>query len=267
MPEIDRRFTTMSLEHDSTHDAVLLAANSMILNGREDYEQGDYMVSIAKGVIDNDLDLKAEILAAYDNLDIINIKNNLEQSYANVGIEINTPPFWRLIAPNYYTDLLEGNPTVEGSFNPYDGGSCSFDQSTFNTFAIPHVFESWIETSKFIALNLAGDVSIWTKVFDSYYRPGAKLLDIEQLRELLLDGPVNLPYNGKLGDHNLTAGTDYYIVVRRDTGWRLTTGCDGGFLPFGRKLASDDEGASWIGHDNNTSWFRKSGLKMFGVSI
>ncbi len=90
------------------------------------------------------------------------------------------------------------------------------------------------------------------------------MLDITALREIILDNPIRLSYNGFLGDsHGLTAGTEYYMRIRKDDDFTLSTGCEGGFLPFGRKLASDDEGLNWIGHDNNTPWFRKSGIKMF----
>lgn len=263
MPALSKRFTEMNLEEAGEHDAVLALVNSMILYDRSEAEQGDYIVSIANGVIGDDQDLKAEIADTIAILPIIQIKNNLETRYAELGMDINVPPLWRLGFPDYYVDLLERDSIEQGSFNLDDSAGCSFDMSTYNMFAIPHVFESWIETSRYLALNLAGgDISIWTRIFNGYDRPGAKLIEIEELREILLDG--NMVYNGMLGDHSLSSGTDYYIVISNDTGWALSTGCDGGLLPFGRKLASQDGGLNWIGHDNITPWFRKSGLKIRG---
>ncbi len=264
MPVLEKRFAGMSLQKDSTSDAALALVSSMILQDMDTAEQADYTSRISTGITENDLGLKSEILELYNTLPLLTIKENLESSYLAAGIEIDTPPIWRLLDyPAYYVDLLESNHISQGSFNLNDSAGCSFDMSTYNRFAIPHVFKSWIETSKYIATNLDGDLSIWTRGFNGYDRPGAKILDVEELRENLLDG--SLIYNGMLGDHNLTEGTEVYFVVTRDTGWALTTGCDGGLLPFGRKLASQDGGENWIGHDNNTVWFRKSGLKIIGI--
>jgi hypothetical protein len=257
MPTADR-FGTMDLENDSTGDQVLALTSSMVLHGRTgDGEAGDFMSTISTGIINNDLVLKAEILESYGELPLIRIKNNLESSYSHA------PKFWRLMAPDYYMDLLENDQIITGSFNLGDTAGCSFDQSTFNTFAIPYVFESWIEISEYLALNISGDISIWTHTFDGYDRPGTKILDIEQLREKLLDS--DLEYHGKLGDHGLTVGTWYYIYITRDENFTLSTGCDGGLLAFGRKLASQDNGETWIGHDNDSFWFKYSGVVAQGL--
>jgi hypothetical protein len=265
MPSTDKRFTEMSIENDGTHDAILQMFAAVSLHNKNDAETGDFIRQVSTGVIENDLVLKAEIMSIYDQIPIFDVVNNLKASYGeNTGI----PPIWRLgFHPDYYAKLIENSQTVTGSFNIYDSGSCSFDQSTFNMFAIPHVFESWIELSDFIALNIVGDISIWTKGFDQYDRPGTKILDIQQLRENLLNGPVNLPYNGKLGDHGIVANAQYYVVIRRDENFTLTTSCGGGLLPFGRKLASQDGGLNWIGYNNNSTWFKYSGLRIFGINI
>ena len=269
MPILTQRFTEMNLEQAGIHDAVLALSNSMILYGRTEAEQGAYMVNIANGVIDDNLTLKSEIAATIDVLPLIQIKNNLESRYLSLGMNISVPPIWNLGAPSYYADLLERTPVVTGTFNLSDNTTCSFDQATYNTFAIPHVFDATndIESGKYIALNIDHDISIWTKGIhpvDGYLMPGTKVLDITALKEIILDNPVKLSYNGLLGSsHGLTNGTDYYIVIRSDANFTLSTSCEGGLLPFGRKLASQDEGLSWIGHNNATPWFRKSGVKMF----
>lgn len=264
MPPLTQRFTEMNLEQAGIHDAVLALINSMILYGRTEAEQGDYIVAIANGVIINDLALKAEIAATIDLLPLITIKNNLESRYAELGLLMEVPPIWHLGAPEYYADLLERIPVITTTFNLDDNTNCNFDTGGYNTFAIPHIFTSGIETSKYIALNFTGDISIWTRAFDTYDRPGVKLLDIAQLKEVLLNDPVKLPYNGLLGEHSLTPG-EYYIVIKRDADFMLNTSCEGDLLPFGRKLATADDGLNWIGHDNITPWFRKSGVKMYAT--
>lgn len=264
MPILTQRFTEMNLEQAGIHDAVLALSNSMILYGRTEAEQGAYMVSIANGVIADDVALKTEIATTIDVLPLIQIKNNIESRYLELGLNISVPPIWNLGAPAYYADLLERTPIVQSTVNLADNTTCSFDQATYNTFAIPHIFGAEIETSKYIALNFTGEISIWTRGFDVYDRPGVKLLDITKMDEIILDNPLAMIYNGLLGaGHSLTGGTDYYIVIRSNTNFTLSTSCEGGLLPFGRKLASQDEGLNWIGHNNSTPWFRKSGVKMF----
>lgn len=267
MPALTQRFTEMNLEQDGTHDAVLALTSSMILYGRTPAEQGDYMGSIANGVIANDLTLKAEIASTIEELPLMTIRSNLMGRYAELDMSTDMPPIWRLGAPDYYADLLENVHSVTGTFNLSDTGTCSFDQSTFNTFAIPHVFDSGIETAKYIALNIQGDeISIWTRD-ESNDVPETKLVDIEKLDEILLSDPVTLIYNGMLPDsHSIDSSTDYYIVTRSDTDFTLSTACgniDPFFLPFGRKLAKDEDGANvWEGNNNNTPFWRKSGIKV-----
>lgn len=217
------------------------------------------MVTLADAIINNDLSVKADILAVYDQLPIMTIKENLENSFGSL------PPFWRLIVPDL-SDLLENEHTLQGSFNIYDSMGCSFDSTGYNTFAIPHKFKSWFELSKYLAANLDGNLSVWTHVFNGYDRPGSKIFDIERLSREMMQGPVSLQYNGVIGEHSDISGTEVYIVINRETAWRLTTACDGGLLPFGRKLASNDNGQNWIGWNNNTSWYRKSGVMMYGLN-
>ncbi len=154
--------------------------------------------------------------------------------------------------------------TVQMTFNLEDTNGPTFDAPGYNLFAIPHIFENGIETSRYIALNFTGQISIWTHIFADYDRPGEKILKIDRLSEVVLHDPITLPYNGFLGGHDLVAGEWYYIVIRRDEEFRLNTGSLL-LLPFGRKLASKNEGVSWIGWDNNTSWYRKSGVIMSTV--
>ena len=67
-------------------------------------------------------------------------KPQAESKYLELDTTIDTPPFWRLKAPGYYADILERTPVLQISHNLGLDNNCSFDQSTFNTFAIPIVF-------------------------------------------------------------------------------------------------------------------------------
>jgi len=165
------------------------------------------------------------------------------------------------------TDLEDREPVVQFTFNLDDSNGCSFDSSGYNKFAIPHVFTIGIELSNYLALNFTGEISIWTKGLhlDGYFAPGYKLLDITQIYPVVLTNPITLIYNGLLGNHSLISGQEYYIVIERPEAFRLNTGCEGGILPFGRKLASKNGGADWIGHNNITPWYRKSGVIMYGT--
>jgi hypothetical protein len=265
MPSLDKRFTEMNLELAGIHDAVLALTNSMILYGRSEAQQGDYIVQIANGVISNNLTLKAEIALTFEELPLITIKDNLENRYAELGLTMDVPPIWNLGAPDYYADLLERIPFVISTFNLTDNTNCNFDQSTFNTFAVPYIFDSGIENSRYIALNFTGDISIWTVGVDGNGdpAPGTELLKITQLKEVILDDPIKMVYNGFLGNnHGLIGGVEYYIKIRRDEHFTLSKGCGGYRLYNAYTLASDDEGATWIGHDNNADrFFYFSGVK------
>jgi hypothetical protein len=258
-------FASISLNDSDLDAAKLAVASAAILKARSN--QTDFMVEIAQAIkSENTTAIEAELSATINSLQILDISNNLKTKYESLNQSWVYPPMHIAAGyPDYYEDLLTRTPVVTGTFNLDDNTTCSFDQSTYNLFAIPHVFDSTndIESSKYIATNLDKDLSIWSKGthVNGHLAPETKLLDITQLREIILDNPKKMKYNGLLGDnHGLTNGTDYYIVTRSDTDFTLSTGCEGGLLPFGRKLASQDEGLNWIGHDNNTPWFRKSGL-------
>ncbi len=262
MPALSKRFTEMNLEEAGEHDAVLALVNSMILYDRSEAEQGDYIIEIANGVIENDQDLKTEIADTIAILPIVQIKNNLETRYTELGMDIDVPPFWRLGYPDYYVDLLERDPIAQGSLNSASTSGCSMDLP-YKRYAIPAVFESWIETSNYIASNLGGNISIWTRGThaDGYDAPETKIMDVEQLREKLLDS--SLYHHGMIENHSLQSGDEVYFVAEKETGWILSKGCNADLLPFGRVLASHDGGETYIGHDNNTLFFRR-GLSITG---
>jgi hypothetical protein len=264
LPETGMKFSEMSLQGDASGDGVLGMINSVIAQGRTGPEQNDYMIEIANRILIEDATLKTELETAISEMLVYKVVMNLRAKYSSLNLGEKAPPMWDFSPHAYYADLLDREYAVQGSFNIDDTGSCAGDISDSNLWAVPHVFASWIETSKYLALNIEGDVSIRARTFDVYDRPGEVILSVEKIREIML-GDASFAYNGYLGNHGLTQGTDYYIVIRRDEDFALSTGCAGGLLPFGRKLASNDEGVTWVGHNNDTPWYRNSGLRMYGV--
>ena len=265
LPSPGKKFTEMNLENSDIGDAILAIFNSMVLqNGIGD--PGDYMTRFSIGVIENDLDMKTAIQATFNTLPLLQIKNNLEARYLELGMDIPAPPLWRLGAPDYYAYLLETTQEIQGSFNIEDGTTCSMDTG-YKRYAIPHILESWFETSNFLAANFQDgvSVSIWSRGVHGggYDAPGINLLDITELREKLLDSSLN--FHGMLGDHGLSTGDEVYFVLESETAFVLSVGCEGGLLPWGRKIASNDGGLTYIGWNNNTEFFRKSGLKFEGI--
>lgn len=262
MTDDGTRFSEMTLQGSEIADAVLGLVDSMIANSRSSSEQNSYMIDIADGVIADDQTLKTSVLAQIEALPLMRIVNNLRNKYDSLGLGRISPPIWKLGAPDYYDDLLVRVPVSQGSLNSASTSGCSMD-IPYKRYAIPNVFESWIETSNYIASNLGGDVSIWTRGThaDGYDAPGTKILDVEQLREKLLDS--SLPHHGMIENHNLQSGDEVYFVAEKEIGWTLTKGCNADLLQFGRILASNDGGTTYIGWDNNSLFFRR-GLSITG---
>lgn len=258
MPFIDSRFASLSIENDSTADAISLMYSLVTLSYPD---PGALIVSVANGVKENDLDLKADILGVYDQIPISQVIDNLKASYGELT---KIPPIWKLgFHPDYFADLIENEHTLQGSHNIDSYSGCNVDLP-YKTYAVPRVLDSWIELSKYLATNLDGELSIWTRDFDQHDRPGTKILDVERMEGITLDGPANLIYNGKLGEHSLIEGQEIYFVVTREAGWYLSKGCNATLLPFGRLLASNDGGQNWVGWDNNSLFWRR-GSSDFGL--
>jgi hypothetical protein len=272
MQTLIRKFTEMNLETSGIHDAVLCLTNSMILWEKTPAEQLACISNISQGVINNDLTLKAEIAGIYELLPLIRIKDNLKARYLELGLEINVPKIWNLSYsnlvpryPSYYSDILERDPVVQISHNMDLNRNGSFDQTTYNTFAIPIVFPDEILTSNYIAFNFPPDsqVSIWTKSNDAYPVPLSKRQDITALKEIMIK-PL-MRYNGMLDADNMPVpGVEYYLVIRKDTDFVLSKNSEGSALPFGQVLASDDEMITWIGK-NTTDFFTRD-IKYFTIN-
>jgi hypothetical protein len=263
MPATTVKFSQMTLQGDTQADAILAIVNSMVTNGRNGNEQNSYMLNIARGVLNNDLVLKADIQNQINALPIKTIKTNLENVYTDLGIGPRCPPIWDLSPHNEYADLLFRTPTILESFNLNSSVLCTFDTNGYNSFAYPVVFNNIEDLGKYIAteLNADGDYSIWSvgtyNQGVDYLGPSIQLVTIEQLNEVLLE-PA-LIYNGFLGNHGLINGEQYFIVqFFDDLNHRPTHTCDGDMVPFGRILATvDNNWSAAIGWNNTTSWFRR----------
>jgi hypothetical protein len=259
-------FNKMSLQGDTTSDAQMAVFSFHVAGGRTGSGQNDYLREVANGILENNLVLKQSIQDDFSTMKFVNTRNNLRNKYTEIGLGAIFPKIELLpFVPFYYGDLFNRTPIVRSEFNIGDFSTCTADtDASYTLFAIPHIFSTGIELSKYLATNLNGDISVWTRGFDIYDRPGTEVLNVQKLREVILDSPEKLAYNGFLGNsHGLVPGTEYYIVI--ETTGPLSTAGEGGLLPFGRKLASNDGGATWIGNENDTPWWRKSGVVLYTI--
>lgn len=290
MPSLVSTFTDLSIEGDSTDDAVLVGVNSLLLYGRDEFTQMDFMSRISTALKNDASDdiatLKAEVVSNGENLSLVQVKLNLESSYAGLGRTVYSPPFWNLIDsdcdgtmngedPDSYVEILERDPIIQGSVNILDGTTARFDSDGFNWFAIPFIFDGSIGAAQYFSTNVNGDyLSIYSNKFDVYDLPDVEVLSIQRLRENYFgntltdatgDSISGLPnaFQGYIGGHSLVPGQKYWIVIHSDENYRPTfSGSGSGLVPFARKLASTD-GINWIGSDQNTAWFRQRGIKAY----
>jgi hypothetical protein len=250
-------FSSILLNNGDENAAKLAVASAAILQARSD--QSDFMIEISQAIINGNTD--AVVLELSNNMSILpifQVHKNLKGKYESLNALWNYPPMHTVLGlSDYYGDLINRDPVVQISHNMELTGSLSFDQNTFNTFAVPIIFENEILTSNYIAFNFPPDsqISIWTKSADAYPVPDTKLQDITALREILLKPMMS--YNGMLDSDNMpTPGVEYYIVIRKDTDFVLSKNGSGPALPFGQVLASDDEMVSYIGL-NVTAFFTR----------
>lgn len=284
---IEGSFTDMSIDSTGDANAFLLAANITLLEGKSVAEQTELLEDIGDDLLDGVIDdpnVISEIQTGSQNIQLVQVKNNVKNRYTELGQDITVPAFWNFLDSDgdgslnkddadSFVELMERIPTLRRTLNLDDTCSASFDTNGFNWFAIPFRFDSSITLSNYIGLNLEGDISIYTRTFDVYDKPGTLVFTPTKIKDNFFQGEFedttgdtysNLPYgfHGSLAGHNLVPGTDYYIVIRREESWRLSKSCSGPLTVFGRVLASMD-GVDWIGFDNSTPFFRRQGIKMF----
>lgn len=245
----------MTLTGDSLDDAKLVLVNSTIALDKNGPEQGSFMREIAEDIYSGVFALRGNINDISANLEIKIIKDNLDNYYLDRSLAYDCAPVWTLPGiPGYYADLLGRTPAVLDSANTGYVSSAPIDTPDFNIFAYPVEFTSGM---KYIALNLAGTLSIWAvKVCpDGYSCPASKVADLSLLNEVLLNDPVNLQYN-YLVVGSVSIG-QYFIVQEFETNSQPSKLTEGDMAPFGRNMASSDM-VDWIGWDNVTNWYRRS---------
>lgn len=266
-------FGSISLNDGDLDAAKLAVASAAILKARSN--QTDFMVEIAQAIKNEDTTaIELELSDTIRSLKLLYISNNLKSKHEELEETWIYPPM-HIAAnfPDYYDDLLTRTPVVTGTFNLDDSRMCMPDhrpaglgnQLLTERYAIPHTFDATndIESSRYIALNLTGYISIWTSEMhvNGHLAPGTKILDISELKEIILDDPVKMSYNGFLGDsHGLVSGTKYYIVITRDEDFYLSKGCSGGDGSF--TLQSIDGGANWYGNGLDKEYYNNSGVKI-----
>lgn len=253
-------FSSITLNDGDLDAAKLAIASAAILQARSN--QTDFMTEISEAIKNENTDaVETELASNIEVMPIYTVVKNMRSKYDELGHVWIYPPMHTVAGfADYYDDLLTRVPVEQGSLNSANTSGCSMDLP-YKRYAIPVVFESWIETSNYIASNLGGNVSIQTRGthVDGYDAPGTEIMDVEQLREKLLDS--TLQHHGMIENHSLLSGDEVYFVAEKETGWILSKGCNADLLPFGRVLASHDGGVTYIGHDNNSLFFRR------GISI
>jgi hypothetical protein len=251
----------MSITGDTTADAYLLLLESAISQGRSGPQQNDYTGVIGNAVLNNNLTVRDSLRAEVSNLKIKQIVTNLNNKLSSLGFLETAAPIWDVVPEDYYKDLLGRVPASVENSNMEWSTSCSFDTSGYTRFAEPVRFTG-VESAQYLALKYTGgNISIWsektcTQGADSFPCPNANLMNIEQLNEILLPSGA---YNGDLREHSLSSSVNYFIVRMQETSFAPTRVCsNGASVPFGSPLASNDDGATWVGYNNSTSWYQRA---------
>jgi hypothetical protein len=248
-------FSIATIQGDTVNDAIMTIISSTVDSRHSTGpEMNDDMSTIAEGIYNNNLTLKGEIISDRNSLKIKDIKERVTK------IAGSCPPIWGLdFVPDYYADIFDNSHDVLESFSMGSTSQCSFDTNGFNSFAYPIQFTS-IENAAYFASELTGDLSIWSVGIcnqgTNYDCPGTKIIDIEELNEILLE--PELIYNGSLGSHSLMNG-QYFVVQNFASPIQPGHACDSDLLPFGRVLAAVNN--NWnaaIGWNNTTSWYNRA---------
>jgi hypothetical protein len=257
-------FYELSITGQTTGDAYLLAFESAVTKGRNGPEQNDYIGQAVNAVIEEDTTFRDNLRNTVLNLPIYEIYQNLDNKLTSLGFDnVDPAPIFNLsIYPGYYAEILNRTPTILEWINQSATSTILFDTTGYNSFAYPTIFTNIENPGKYLATELDGSLSIWSSGTcnqgTDYQCPLTELVTIEELNEILLEPAMN--YNGLLGEHGLTNGTQYFIVQEFDDYVHQPShASDGDMLPFGRNLAAIDN--NWnasVGWDNTTTWFRRS---------
>lgn len=250
----------MKLTGTTLDDAKMTMINSTMSLGNNGWEQNMLGQQIAQDIYLGLFNLKAEINSRTANLKIKQIIDNMNGFYASYNLDYRLAPIELLPdVPDYYADILNNEHIVLDSDNIGEVSACMIDTNEYNSFAYPKVFNS-LEDAKYYASELTGDLSLHTvTVCDNgtitYPCPGTKLLDVEELREVLLPG--GLRYNGKLGNHSLASG-QYFEVQNFTENTAPAHTCTGEMNDFGTALAAhDNDWNNAVGPGNTHRFFTR----------
>ena len=256
-PETKKTYE-MTLTGDTLDDGKLVLINATIALGKTGPAQGNFMREIAEDIYTGANANKAEVNSITEGLLLKTIKDNLDGYYSSRGLDYDCAPAWLLPGvETYYRELLSSEPTVIKQYNMDTTSTCAYSGTPAKMFAVPVRFVTQaVEDANYIAAEFSeGDLSFWTSVPDGdYLKPGTKISDVTEFREVLLTEPQKLRYNGSMGDHGLTMGR-YYAVIRKNEFFNLEKACDGATidgLTVGKGLSvlvSHDDGVTWVGND------------------
>lgn len=272
-PNATANFYEMSVVGDTTADAYLLLFESAIGTHGSGPDQNDYIGILGNAVLDGSTTVRDELRATIAGLSIKQIVNNMNNWLLDRGLPGSAAPVWTLpIVPDYYADLMTRTPTILEEQNMGVTSSCSFDTGGYNKFAYPIRFTN-ATLAKYIAFkHMTGNLSIYTKrdtqceVTGTFFDcPGEKVVDIEELREILLPSTSSAVYNGSLEGTVLQNEADYFLVQTKDEAFTPTRVCSNGdTLPFGSILALPVGVDDWkyaIGPGNTSSFYSRAVAK------
>jgi hypothetical protein len=271
-------FTNMNISGVTEADAILLAISAIIQNACSNTGDVTEMISNIStdlevdGVL-NSTSIINKLIDSSKTLSLLQVKNNMEKKYDDLGHSINIAAFWEHIDsdgdgilnindPDSPLELFDRKPIIQYTYN-YENFGCSGGSSaTGKYFAIPFQPDEDI-TAKYIVTTLTGDyLSIYT---DNSGEPGSLLKTITKFNEnYFVDTPYkdkdnnditqipsfsNLEFDthgfqGNLGLQTFISGNRYWIVAHSNENYSATPGGCKGSVPFSERKYSID-GITW----------------------
>ncbi len=256
-PAMAKGFNDLSVVGDTTADAYLLAFETYITDAGDGPDQYNRIVETALAILAIDLIYRATVRDFVQNIKVKEVTDNIKAERVKLGFPAEVAPLWDLpLYPDYYADIFNGNHQLIEQINSTGSYQCTIDVNDRTDFAYPMEFASLTE-AVYYASELKGNQSLWsTTICDNgtttFICPGTDLLEIEKLRETLLD---NSEFNGRIPANDLYNG-QYFLVEHYETGTAPSHTCDGEMVPFGKNLATID--GNWnnaIGYNNASRWF------------
>lgn len=270
------RFSEMSL--DNRNGGPLLAANVILLEGKEVPKQNALMSNIIASLRDGDntSDIIGEIKRASQAINLFEIKKNLENRYNTIGYAMSAPDFWDYIDSDGDGTLNTNDDDNSVEYYLTNGSlkiikqiglneSENIEKSSlagYRYFAMPYVFDN--ETFvRFISVNTTGDyLSVYSNndggdgIDATNDQPNVALKTITKIpnypfNDIELDDLEGNTYsklpNSFSGDINFTfqSGVKYWIVLWSDNIYQPYVGqFAANFNQHGGRAISSD-GTNW----------------------